>query len=463
METFGSIHAYLCQHAKDFSLSALAHGDVPRQIRLAIRDSADERQWRTSPLPRELVFWLLVAMAIHRGRSIPDAFASLLADCRGTRLGFPLRPVTDGALAHARRRLGHVPFKAFFEHMAARVQPPPSFHGLATWALDGTRINLADRPANEARFGRPEGSARSGYPQMHVLTLGCTLSRMVRAATWCRVPPDERGAARELIPYLGPNDLVLMDRGLYAAWMLKEVGQHGAHFLVRMPSSVRPIILRERSPGDYDARICATGRKGRGQRNQRRVQLEARMIEYTVNGERYRLLTDLTDPAITKEELANLYCERWEIELAYGELKCRLSVPPPASAPTHFRGRSPEMVLQELWATLATYNLVRQLMARGAERAGVPARQISFAAALDVIRCSSATMADAPPERLPLLFDRLIDDLAACALKRPRRPRVAPRRTKRRKLRHPPKKPHHRCQARLPVKLVWKTTPPTAA
>lgn len=463
MESFGSIHAYLCQHAKDFSLSSLAHGDVPHQIRRAIRLCADERQWRTSPLPRELVFWLSLAMALHRGKSIPDAFASLLADGRGRRLGFPLHPVTDGALAHARKRLGPEPLKAFFECMAARVQPPPSFHGLVVWALDGTRINLADRPANEERFGRPEGSARSGYPQMHVLTLNCTLSHMVRAATWCRVPPDERGGARELIPYLGPNDLVLMDRGLYAAWLLDEIQQQGAHFLVRMPSSVQPIILRERSPGDYDVRIRVKGKKGRTARARRAIDFEARMITYTVNGESYRLLTSLTDPAISKSELIDLYCDRWEIELAYGELKCRLSPPPPASAPTHFRGRSPEMVLQELWATLATYNLVRQLMARGAERAGVPPTQISFSAALNIIRCGCAEIADAPLELLPQLYDRLIDDLAACARKRPRRPRVAPRSTKRPKLRHPPKKPHHRCQPRPPPQIEWVRLPLEAA
>ena len=463
MKTFGSIHACLCRYAKDFSLSSLAHGDVPRQIRRAIHEAADDRQWRTSPLSRELVFWLLVAMAMHRGKSIPDAFASLLADGRGRRLGLPLRPVTDGALAHARRRLGPLPFQAFFERMAERVQPPPSLHGLAVWALDGTRINLADRPANEETFGRPEGSARSGYPQMHVLTLTCTRTHMVRAATWCRVPPDERGAVRELISYLGPNDLVLMDRGLYAAWLLEEIRRRGAHFLVRVPSGVQPIILRERSPGDYDVRIRVKGRRRRGERGKRCIEFEARMITYTVNGESYRLLTSLTDPAITKEELAHLYCDRWEIELAFGELKCRLSPPPPAGAPTHFRGRSPEMVLQELWATLATYNLVRQLMARGAERAGVPARQISFTKALEVIRCSAASIADAPLERLAYLFERLIDDLAACALKRPRRPRAAPRTTKRRKLRHPPKKPHHRCQVRPPVKIAWQSLPPQAA
>lgn len=458
MKTFGSIHTYLCRYAKDFSLSSLAHGDIPRQIRLAIRDTLDERQWRTSPLPRELVFWLMLAMAIHRGQSIPRAFATLLAESRGWRLGFPLDPVTDGALAHARERLGPQPLKTFFERMAARIQPPPSFHNLVVWAIDGMRINLADQPANEEAFGRPEGSARSGYPQMHLLTLCCTLSHQVRAATWCRVPPDERGAACDLIPYLGEGDLVLLDRGLCAAWQLEDIRKRGAHFLVRLPSNVHPITLHTRAPGDYDVLIRQRGKKGRGERAERAVEFKARMIVYSVNDEPYRVLTDLSDSEITWRELADLYWERWEIETANGEFKCRLSPPPPAAAPTHFRGRSPAMVLQELWATLAVYNMVRALMARAGERAGIPARHISFTDALGVIRNSSAGMANAPLKLLPRLYERLLDDLAACALDRPRRPRTAPRTMKRPTNRYPSRKADDRCRARPPVRIERRAT-----
>ena len=456
MKDFGSIHAHLRQFSKDFSLASLAHSDVPALIRRCVAESDPNGAWRASPLPRVLVFWLQLGMAIFRNRSIPNVFAKLMADCRGQRLDFPLRPVTDGALAHARARLGTAPFKAFFERMAARVRPAPSFHNLLVWAIDGMRINLADQQANEEAFGRPAGSARSGYPQIHLLTLICTLSHQVRAATWCRVPPDERGPASHLIAYLGPGDLLLMDRGIYAAWLVDDVLKRGSHFLARVAKSVKPVVVRERSRGDYDVLICPRTRANRSKRAQRRVKIAARMIEFCVNGEHHRILTSLTDPTITKQELIDLYLERWEIEIANGEFKCRLSPPPTGAAPTHFRGRSRSAVLQELWATLAAYNLVRQLMVRGAKRAGVPARHISFVDALEVIRSSSACMAGASTSQLPFLYERLIDDLAACAMRRPRRLRTMPRSVKCRFRHYPARRPSDRCTERPPAIIEWR-------
>lgn len=448
-----SIHACLGRHSKNFSIAALAHGDVPEKIRAAIGDTTGDRQWRSSPLSRRAVFWLLISMALHRMQSIPGAFARLMSDCRGRHLGLPLRPVSDGALAHARGRLGVEPFKVFFERMAALIKPTPSFHGLAVWAIDGMRIDLADRPSNEEKFGRPPGSKRSGYTQLHLVTLCCTLSHMIRAAGWCRVPPNERGVADDLIKQLGSGDLVLMDRGLFAGWLVAAIGDRGADYLVRIASNVRPAILRRRSKGDYDVMIRVHARKGFTASTRA---IKARMITYKVNGESYTLVTSLTDPAITKRELIDLYCERWEIEISNSEFKCQLAVPPPGRAPTHFRGRSPEMVLQELWATLATYNLVRKMIGVAADRAGIPPRHISFTDAVEVIRNSSASIADASVEQIPHLYLRLLEDLADCARARPRRPRTAPRCKKRRKDRYVPKQDHHRSQYRPPAHIEWR-------
>lgn len=456
MNDFGSIHAHLRQFSKDFSIASLANDDVPAVIRSCIAESDPDGAWRVSPLARQLVFWLQLGMALYRTLSIPNVFAKMMADCRGQRLDFPLRPVTDGALAHARVRLGVAPFKAFFERMAARVRPAPSFHNHIVWAIDGMRITLADQPANEEAFGRPSGSARSGYPQLHLLTLICALSHQVRAATWCRVPPDERGPASELIPYLGPGDLLLMDRGIYAAWMVDDVLKRGCQFLARVSKCVRPIVEHKRSTGDYDVLISPRSGGKRAKRAQRRVKVRARMIEFTVNGERRTILTSLTDPTIKKRELVDLYLERWEVEIANAEFKCRLSPPPRAAAPTHFRGRSRSAVLQELWATLAAYNLVRALMVRGAERAGVPARHISFVDALEVIRSSSAGMTRASTDELPRLYERLIDDLAACAMSRPRRMRTTPRSVKCRNKHYPPRRATHRCAERPPATIKWR-------
>lgn len=448
MKILGPIHACLCQHAKDFSLSSLAHGDVPRQIRLAIRATADERQWRTSPLARETVFWLLLGMAIYRNQSIPSVFSRLVADMRGDRLGLSLHVASHDALAHARARLGSAPLRTFFERQAARIDPPASFHGRRVWAIDGARINLADTPENEAGFGRPPCGQRSSFPQLQVLTLTSAITHEVKAISWCPVPPDERGAAARLIPHLGKDDLVLLDRGLFAAWLAADVLRQGADLLARIPGSVRPIVRAMRSEGDYDVVLHRPGIKGRTPRARRTVTLQARMIEFRIGTQHYRLLTSLTDAAITKQELAALYHQRWEAEIAFDEIKSHLTAPPHAQAPTHLRGRSPQRIEQELWATFAAYNLVRGLMARAANRAAIPARHISFVRALEVIRFSAAPMAHARLDQLPRLFERLLDDLTHCAMRRPRRLRSAPRVVKARTKHYPAKRPEHRCRTR---------------
>lgn len=455
MNDFGSIHSQFRRFSKHFSLASLANGDVSAEIVHCIVKTCANAATRASPLSRQAVFWLQLGMALFRDLSIPDVFSRLIADCRGSRLDLPLRPVTCGALAHARARLGIAPFKEFFESMAARVEPVPSFHGLAVWAIDGMRINLPDQPANEALFGRPPGSARSGYPQLHLVTLICTMTHQIRAATWGRVPPDERGSATELIPHLGPRDLLLMDRGIYAAWLVDDVLKRGSQFLARVTRSVKPTVLRERSPGDYDVLISPRTRKGRGNRTRRKVSIEARMIEFTVSGVHHRILTSLMDPAITKQDLAELYLERWEVEISNAEFKCKLTPAPSGSAPTHFRGRSPDTVLQELYATLAVYNLVRGLMVRGAERAGVSARKISFVKTLRVIRDCSAATATASPSRRAVLYDRLIDDIAACVMRRPRRQRTAPRSVKCARKRYRSKRIGDRCTERPSPEIAW--------
>ena len=56
-------------------------------------------------------------------------------------------------------------------------------------------------------------------------------------------------------------------------------------------------------------------------------------------------------------ELAALYHERWEIELAYDELKNHLKQPGAA-----LRSKIPELIIQELFRYLLAYYTIRSLI-----------------------------------------------------------------------------------------------------
>ncbi|MFE9468642.1 transposase [Streptomyces virginiae] len=82
---------------------------------------------------------------------------------------------------------------------------------------------------------------------------------------------------------------------------------------------------------------------------------EGRTLPFTKDGKVAYLGTTLLDPEqYPAAELVALYRERWEIELAFDEIKNHLDPGGP------IRSRTPEGVRQELWAYLAVHHAIRQ-------------------------------------------------------------------------------------------------------
>ncbi len=142
------------------------------------------------------------------------------------------------------------------------------------------------------------------------------------------------------------------------------------------------------------------------------------------------------------------YHERWESEISYDEVKVHLETVKHGTQHTVFRSKSPELVEQEFWAMLSTYNLVRGLMAEAAVKHDIPPLELSFVDSLEVIGLTLAEVQSAPDERLPFLHERLLEDLADCRLDRPRRPRVYDRVVKAKMSNYAVKRAHHRQQSR---------------
>ena len=445
MDVIGCAHALLAKHAPDFCLGVLAGSDMQPRIKAALQARPPTCRGRSSPLDPVLVFWLVLAMGLFRSLSIPNVFRHLMEAWRRVVRGLPLRPVTDGALAHARARLGVAPVRHLFESLGAEVQPEPSFHGRRVWAMDGTVVTVADTASNEAAFGRHVASTgRSAFPQLRLVTLASALTHEVRAARWCRYDVSEMRAARPLLREMGPGDLLLLDRGLGSIANATQLVAQGADFLYRLRSVVKPRALFRRAPGDYDVTLTTRSRAADGTWSV--LTLHARMIIYTVaGGETVRLLTSVTDGRIPALQFIELYHERWEVELVYDELKTHLAATASGAVDTTFRGLSAPRVEQELWATLALYNLVRRLMADAAEVHHLDPRQISFVDSLEVVRLALPAVQGCAIERLIPLYVQLMTDLGACALDRWRRPRLAPRAIKVRTRSYRPKKPHERC------------------
>lgn len=186
MPLIGSPHATLARHAPNFDVDIFTGGSLRGKIRKALAAHPPLQRQRSGPLHPALVVWLCLGMALYRHLSIASVFAHLMDSLRRVDPGLPLRPVTEGALAHARTRLGVACLRELFEQVARGLKPEPSSCGLRVWALDGTVLSAPDTPSNEHTFGRHVASRdRSAFPQLRLVTLTSMRTRGVRAAAWC--------------------------------------------------------------------------------------------------------------------------------------------------------------------------------------------------------------------------------------------------------------------------------------
>jgi Insertion element 4 transposase N-terminal/Transposase DDE domain len=319
---------------------------------LLARTGAVQRRLRD--LPSRVGVYFLLALGLFPGLGYRQVWAKLTAGLAGLAVPDP----SEKALRDLRRRLGPAPLKALFEVLAGPLAwpyaPGVRFGGLRTVAFDGCNsIRVPDTPRNRAWPGRIRHRLGfAGYPLVHLMALAETGTRaLLGAVIGCAADGDEPALARGLLHLLGPGMLVLMDRAFDANGFLAAVAGTGAHLLARARATRSPLALHVLPDGSYLAAVAG---------------LRVRVIEAAVTvtgadgtrwGDRYRLITTLLDhrryPA---HRLVRLDHERWEIESAYYALRHTL-----LQGRVLRSGDRPGLE-QEIWALLATYQLLRMAM-----------------------------------------------------------------------------------------------------
>lgn len=159
--------------------------------------------------------------------------------------------------------------------------------------------------------------------------------------------------------------------------------------------------------------------------------LTLRAMRVQIPGYRpWTLVTTLLDPAIPAREIAQHYHTRWDIEIAYDEIKTHQCATLRGHSPTTFRSKRGDFVEQELYAMVIMYTAIRLLMVQAAQTTDVDPRDLSFLDTLQHIvnAAPSLTLHAIHDEaRLVVVFRYLLEVIATATIDRPRRQRVAPR------------------------------------
>ncbi|MBP2402654.1 IS4 family transposase [Streptomyces syringium] len=346
-------------------------------------------------LPARLTVYFVLGLALFSPAPYLEVLRHLAEGLRSAGLWGDWRIPAKSSLFRARERLGAEPLRVLFaataRPLAGTGTPGASWRRLRLTAVDGTCWDVADSPANAAEFGRPGNTRkpdRSAFPQVRMAALvECGTHAVLDAELGgCRV--GELTLSARLVRSTGPDMLVLADREFLGVPLWRAFTATGAHLLWRV-SANRVLPVQQRlADGSWLSRLHA------GTDGKKRDPVRVRVIAYGLEGigprsgvEEYRLVTDLLDEELyPAAELAAVYCERWEAESVFAEIKTQQRGPRVVLS-----SKTPEGVRQQIWAHLLVHYALRSLMVRCATAQRTDPDRLSFTDTLRAVRRSVTT------------------------------------------------------------------------
>ncbi|MDP2721501.1 MAG: IS4 family transposase [Bacteroidales bacterium] len=389
--------------------------------------TVDQRQRKYHILPLLHVFMMQVAcqepcrQAIFRGK------------CEGTLP--PDTSIKTAAYCNARNRLPEDKVKGLFiatgEALWKAAREQWLFCDRHVKVVDATDFTLPDTCENQAEYPQPSGQkAGCGFPKMNVSVLMDLESGAFIDAETVAGTGYEHPLFRRLWRSLIGGDIVLGD-GLYGSFAeIAELLKMGVDGLFR--DGTKKFKDEDLTPLDDGEwlyvwhRPSLPGKWVSIEKLPETITVRVIRFEAGLKGFRKKQVTMYTTLMDTekypREKLINLYYRRWEIELAFKNIKTTMGL-------KTLRCKSPSACRKELWIGLLVYNFIRTIMLDASIRHKISVLRLSFAGTIQklVETCHAFAFIQNPEFACEMLIRSIVDDVV------PLRPgRFEPRKVKRR-------------------------------
>jgi hypothetical protein len=397
---------------------------------------------------RETVFtpivtlWTFLSQVISADRSCRKAIDQLLAYlvARGKD---PCRPEKTDTYCKARQRLPVGVTQSLTRKTAEDLEDKAPeewlWKGRHVNVVDGTTVSMPDTESNQRAFPQPKTQARGvGFPLARlvaVISLATAAVRDLAIGPYKGKETGETALFRTLMDRLQRGDVVLGDRYFASYFGIAMLVQRGVDGLFRLHQKRKVDFRRGRRLGVED-HVVEWTRPARPDWMDEELYalipetMLVRELRVQVEEKGFRvselvLATTMVDGQVySKEELADLFLERWNIELDLRSIKIAMEM-------DVLRCKTAQMVVKEIWTHLLAYNLIRGLIAAAAEAHGKEPRRLSFKGALQALQAFRDSMGLTSRERRRALVEQML--LAIIAYEVGNRPgRVEPRAIKRR-------------------------------
>ena len=371
------------------------------------------RQRKYDPVVTVLHF---LAQAIQREESFAATWQELWTPLAAEFPGVAEAGTEPSALTRARARFP-TEVMATLARRACRDTPDGGarWKGLRLRAIDGTTESMPREDTLFEHFGRhntKHGPTR--FPLARFVSLLDVETCTIMGYRFGPHTTSEIEMVMDLVELLSAGDLALLDRGLTGSPTMARIRARGAEFLGRKnarldPDKVKVVDHLGRDDFIVELPVSKPARKKDPSLPDTVTVRLFRATWRSPTGERVTewFVTSLMDAKVyTKRKLAMLYHVRWQIETSYLEFKQTFHA-------DVLRSKTVDNVYKEMAAHVLAYQLVRRLIAAAAAKHARKPTDISFLNAARWTASFSRLMGSARTEDLPILYERLLDAIAA--------------------------------------------------
>ena len=406
-----------------------------------------------------VTLWVFLSQVLSADHSCRWAVSRLIAH----RLSQGQSPCSakTGAYCRARKRLPEKLFSArkTGQELDANSSDSWLWKERRVYMFDGATVMMPDTEENQEAYPQNEVQRPGlGFPIARIaviFSLSCGAVIDLAIGRYAGKGQGESTLLRTLWDIFRPGDIVITD-ALLCTWaeilMLKQrgvdyVGQlhvmRNADFrtgkrlgkkdhIVRWP---KPFVRwmdkesRKAAPDFLEIRECCISIEQPGFRSEKIV-----------------IVTTLLDPIeFTKDDIAEIFFRRWNVELDLRCLKSEMKM-------EMLRCKTPELVRKEIWTYILAYNLIRTVMAQAATKHNLHPRTISFKGTIQTLEAFQQLIAftcEHDAARRMQLYEHLLNAVASHRVAN-RPGRFEPRKKKRRKRKYPwLVKPRHETKLEL--------------
>ena len=405
---------------------------LPESLIQAIHQSGNVRSTVFTPL---LTLKAFVFQVLSPTGSCKEAVAHILME----RINFdhPANSMNTGAYCKARLRLllDHLKAAVTLSGQALHQQASTAWlwMGYRVVMVDGTTLLMPDTEDNQKVYPQQRVQKPGlGFPIVRLVGL---VSLATGACVDYAIGPyqgkktGETSLFANLIQSLCQQDLLLADRYYTSFAIISLLIQQGTPLVFRQRSTVKSDFRRGQRLGAKDHIIHLIKPKKKpvwmSEEDFAKLPDVIYVREFSVKGVVY-VTTLLNAKSYPKKVLAELYQQRWKIELDFRTIKTHMGM-------EMLRCQTAQMVKKEIAVNLLAYNLIRANMARGACIKGKEPRYLSFMATVQLMRTTVGLCMTRTGKALGQLIYPLLMAMTETEVGkriRPNQPRVIKRRPK---------------------------------